>query len=127
MVRLVGVDLPANKRIEVALTYIYGIGDSLAREILDRVKVDRGTKAKDLAESEVVALREILKDYLLEGDLRKEVQTNVKRLIDIGTYRGNRHKRGLPVRGQRTRTNARTKRGKRRTVGAGKKEEPKKE
>jgi small subunit ribosomal protein S13 len=127
MVRLVGVDLPANKRMEVALTYIYGIGDSLAKEILNRVRVDVATKAKDLSEQEVVALREVLKDYRLEGDLRKEVQMNVKRLMEIGTYRGIRHKKGLPVRGQRTRTNARTKRGKRRTVGAGKKEEPKKE
>jgi len=127
MVRIVGVDLPANKRLEVALTYIYGIGDSLAKSLLDQIRIDRGKKVKDLTENEVVALRDALKDCLVEGDLRKEVQTNIKRLIDIGTYRGFRHKKGLPTRGQRTRTNARTRRGRRKTVGAGRKEEPKKE
>ena len=128
MVRIAGVDLPSNKRMEIGLTYIYGIGRPLALEILDRAKVDPGRKAKDLTESEVVALRDVIKDYKVEGDLRKDVQMNIKRLIDIGTYRGLRHKRGLPARGQRTRTNARTKRGKRKTVGAGhKKEEIKKE
>jgi len=128
MVRLAGVDLPSNKRIEIALTYIYGIGRAVALEIIDRAKIDRTRKAKDLTESEVVALRDILKDYEVEGDLRKNVQMNIKRLMDIGTYRGQRHKRGLPARGQRTRTNARTKRGKRKTVGSGhKKAEPKKE
>jgi len=128
MVRIAGVDLPSNKRMEIALTYIYGIGRSMALEIVDLAKIDRTRKAKDLTESEVVALRDIIKDYEVEGDLRKNVQMNIKRLMDIGTYRGQRHKRGLPARGQRTRTNARTKRGKRKTVGAGhKKEEPKKE
>ena len=128
MVRIAGVDLPSNKRMEIGLTYIYGIGRPLALEILERAKVDPGRKVKDLTESEVIALRDIIKDYKVEGDLRKDVQTDIKRLIDIGTYRGLRHKRGLPVRGQRTRTNARTKRGKRKTVGAGhKKEEIKKE
>jgi len=128
MVRIAGVDLPPNKRMEIGLTYVYGIGRSLALEILDHAKVDPGRKAKDLTESEVVALRDVIKDYKVEGDLRKDVQMDIKRLIDIGTYRGLRHKRGLPVRGQRTRTNARTKRGKRKTVGAGhKKEEIKKE
>ena len=127
MVRLAGVDLPSNKRAEIGLTYVYGIGRSLALEILDRAKIDPGRKIKDLTESEVVALRDIIKDYSVEGDLRKEVQTNIKRLIDIGTYRGLRHKRGLPARGQRTRTNARTKRGKRKTVGSGHKAEVKKE
>ena len=128
MVRLAGVDLPSNKRIEIALTYIYGIGRAVALEIIDRAKIDRTRKAKDLTESEVVALRDILKDYEVEGDLRKNVQMNIKRLMDIGTYRGQRHKRGLPARGQRTRTNARTKRGKRKTVGSGhKKAELKKE
>ena len=128
MVRIAGVDLPSNKRMEIGLTYIYGIGRSLALDILDRAKIDPARKAKDLTESEVVALRDTIKDYSVEGDLRKEVQMNIKRLIDIGTYRGQRHRRGLPVRGQRTKTNARTKRGKRRTVGAGhKKEEIKKE
>ena len=128
MVRISGVDLPSNKRMDIALTYIYGIGRPLALEIIDRAKIDPGRKAKDLTESEVVALRDIIKDYEVEGDLRKTVQVNIKRLIDIGTYRGHRHKRGLPVRGQRTKTNARTKRGKRKTVGSGhKKAEPKKE
>jgi small subunit ribosomal protein S13 len=128
MVRISGVDLPSNKRMEIALTYIYGIGRATALEIVDRAKIDPARKAKDLTESEVVALRDIIKDYEVEGDLRKNVQMNIKRLMDIGTYRGQRHKRGLPARGQRTRTNARTKRGKRKTVGAGhKKEEPKKE
>jgi len=119
MVRLVGVDLPANKRLEIGLTYIYGIGRALALHILDRVKIDPSRKAKDLTDNEVVALRDALKDYKVEGDLRKDVQMNIKRLIDIGSYRGLRHKRGLPARGQRTRTNARTKRGKRKTVGTG--------
>ena len=128
MVRIAGVDLPSNKRMEIALTYIYGIGRCRALEIIDRAKIDPARKAKDLTESEVVALRDIIKDYEVEGDLRKNVQMNIKRLMDLGTYRGQRHKRGLPARGQRTRTNARTKRGKRKTVGAGhKKEEPKKE
>jgi small subunit ribosomal protein S13 len=128
MVRIAGVDLPSNKRMEIALTYIYGIGRSMALEIIDRAKIDPARKAKDLTESEVVALRDILKDYEVEGDLRKNVQMNIKRLMDIGTYRGQRHKRGLPARGQRTRTNARTKRGKRKTVGSGhKKAELKKE
>ena len=128
MVRIAGVDLPSNKRMEIGLTYIYGIGRALALDILDRAKIDPARKAKDLTESEVVALRDTIKDYSVEGDLRKEVQMNIKRLIDLGTYRGQRHRRGLPARGQRTKTNARTKRGKRRTVGAGhKKEEIKKE
>ena len=128
MARIAGVDLPSNKRIDIGLTYIYGIGNSIAQEILDRAKIDPARRAKDLTESDVVALREIIKDYTVEGDLRKELQMNIKRLMDIGTYRGQRHKRGLPVRGQRTRTNARTRRGKRKTVGAGhKKAEVKKE
>jgi len=127
MVRIAGVDLPSNKRAEIGLTYIYGIGRSLALEILDRAKIDPGRKIKDMTEAEVVSLREIIKDYNVEGDLRKDVQMNIKRLIDIGTYRGQRHKKGLPARGQRTRTNARTKRGKRKTVGSGAKKEVKKE
>ena len=128
MARIAGVDLPSNKRVEIGLTYIYGIGKAMALEILNRAKIDPARRAKDLTESDVVSLRDIIKDYTVEGDLRKELQMNIKRLIDIGTYRGNRHKRGLPARGQRTRTNARTKRGKRKTVGAGhKKVEVKKE
>ncbi len=128
MVRIAGVDLPPNKRMEIALTYIYGIGRPLALEILSRARIEVGRKSKDLTEQDVVSLRDVIKDYKVEGDLRKDVQMSIKRLMDIGTYRGQRHKRGLPVRGQRTRTNARTKRGRRKTVGAGhKKEEIKKE
>ena len=127
MVRIAGVDLPSNKRMEIALPYIFGIGRPLALTILKRIKMDPGKKVKDLTEGEVVSLRDAIKDYPVEGDLRKEIQMNIKRHIDIGTYRGLRHKRGLPARGQRTRTNARTKRGKRKTVGAGKKPEVKKE
>ncbi len=128
MVRLVGVDLPPNKRVGTALTYIYGIGGALSRDILTRAKVNPDHRVKDLTDSEVVAIRDALKDYRLEGDLRKDISMNIKRLIDIGAYRGTRHRRGLPCRGQRTRTNARTLRGKRKTVGLGKrKEEEKKE
>jgi len=128
MVRIAGVDLPANKRLEIGLTYIYGIGRPTALHILEQAGVDPARRAKDLTEPEVVKLRDVIKDCKVEGDLRKEVQMNIKRLIDIGTYRGGRHKRGLPARGQRTRTNARTKRGKRKTVGSGvKKVEAKKE
>jgi small subunit ribosomal protein S13 len=128
MVRIVGVDLPANKRMEIALTYIYGIGRPLALKLLSQIAVEPGKKVKDLTETEIVKLRDALKDQVVEGDLRRESQMNIKRLIDIGTYRGIRHKKGLPARGQRTRTKARTKRGRRKTVGAGvKKEEAKKE
>lgn len=128
MVRLVGADLPANKRIVIALTYIYGIGNALSKQILSRAGVSPDRRVKDLNDTEVVAIRDVLKDYKLEGDLRKEISMNIKRLIDIGSYRGSRHRRGLPARGQRTRTNARTLRGKRKTVGLGKrKEEEKKE
>jgi len=127
MVRLAGVDLPAGKRAEVGLTYIYGIGPALSKEILAKAKVDPNKKVKDLSDAEMVAIRDIIKDQRLEGDLRKDISLDIKRLIDIGTYRGSRHRRGLPARGQRTRTNARTKRGKRKTVGMGKKKEEKKE
>ncbi|MCX5751035.1 MAG: 30S ribosomal protein S13 [Candidatus Saganbacteria bacterium] len=123
MARIAGIDLPRNKRAEVSIQYIYGIGPALAKIILERAGVDPGKQIKDLAESEIVAIREVIKDYKVEGDLRKEVSLNIKRLIDIGAYRGIRHRRNLPVKGQRTRTNARTKRGKRKTVGAGKKKE----
>jgi small subunit ribosomal protein S13 len=126
MVRLVGVDLPPNKRIDVALTYIYGIGDALSREILAKANVAPAHKVKDLGDAELLAIRDIIKDHRLEGDLRKDVQLHIKRLIDIGSYRGTRHRKGLPVRGQRTRTNARTLRGKRKTVGLGKKKEEEK-
>jgi len=119
--RIAGVDLPREKRIEIALTYIYGIGRSLSNVLLATAGVDPGVKAKDLSEDQIVAIRDAMRSIAVEGDLRKEVNQNIKRLIDIGTYRGSRHKKGLPGRGQRTKTNARTKRGKRRTVGSGRK------
>jgi len=117
MARIVGVDLPKEKRIEVGLTYIYGIGPSLSRRILDQTGISPDTKVKDLSEGETSRIREVIdKEYRVEGDLKREVQLNIKRLIEIGSYRGIRHRRGLPVHGQRTRTNARTKRGARKTV-----------
>ncbi len=126
MARIAGVDLPRNKRIEIALTYIYGIGRSRSQEILRITGIDPDKKVKDLTEEEITKLRDTVeKNYRVEGDLRREVQMNIKRLIDIGTYRGLRHKRGLPVRGQRTRTNARTRKGPRKTV-PGKKRAPRK-
>ena len=111
MARLSGVDLDKRKRIEVAITAIYGIWPKLAVELLNKTKINLDIRVKDLSEDEIVKLREILKYYEIEGDLRRKVQQNIKRLKDIGSYRGNRHKRKLPVRGQRTHTNARTKRG----------------
>lgn len=126
MARIAGVELPRNKRIEIALTYIYGIGRSRSQEILRITGIDPDKKVQDLTEEEVSKLREAIeKNYKVEGDLRREVQMNIKRLIDIGTYRGLRHKLGLPVRGQRTRTNARTRKGPRKTV-PGKKRAPRK-
>jgi len=117
MARIAGVDLPRNKRVEVGLTYIYGIGRSTSREILAQTGVDPDTRVKDLAEAEISRLREVItSDHKVEGDLRREVSQNIKRLMEIGCYRGLRHRQNLPVRGQRTRTNARTKRGPRRTV-----------
>jgi small subunit ribosomal protein S13 len=116
MARIEGVDLPRDKRIEVALTYIYGIGRPRSREILEATKVDPNKRVRDLTEAEVTLLRDAISNYRVEGELRREVQLNIKRLIEIGCYRGLRHRRGLPVRGQRTRTNARTKRGPRKTV-----------
>ena len=121
MARIAGVDLPRDKRVEVSLTYIYGIGLTTSQEILKNAGIDSDTRVKDLADDEVVRLREVIdRDYVVEGDLRREVAMNIKRLQEIGCYRGLRHRRNLPVHGQRTRTNARTKRGVRRTV-AGKK------
>ncbi|MBX6350128.1 MAG: 30S ribosomal protein S13 [Clostridia bacterium] len=118
MARIAGVDLPRDKRVEAALPYLYGIGPSLARRILARTGVHPDTRVRDLTEDEVARLREeIEKHHKVEGEARAEVQRNIKRLIDIGTYRGLRHRRGLPVRGQRTKTNARTRKGPRRTVG----------
>ncbi|RJP50707.1 MAG: 30S ribosomal protein S13 [Anaerolineaceae bacterium] len=117
MARIEGVDLPRNKRTEVGLTYLYGIGPTRARQILAETKVSPDTRIKDLTESEVAAIREyISKHYKVEGDLRREVQMNVKRLIEIGSYRGLRHRRNLPVNGQRTKTNARTRKGIKKTV-----------
>jgi small subunit ribosomal protein S13 len=117
MARIAGVDLPRDKRVEVALTYIYGIGRTTSRDILSQTGVDPDTRVKDLAEAEISSLREVIsRDYRVEGDLRREVTMNIKRLQEIGCYRGIRHRRNLPVRGQRTRTNARCKRGARKTV-----------
>lgn len=118
MARIAGVDLPRDKRVEVALTYIYGIGPTTSRRILSSVNVNPDTRMKDLTEQEIARLREeIERNYRVEGDLRREVTGNIKRLIEIGSYRGLRHRRGLPVRGQRTKTNARTRKGPRKTVG----------
>ncbi|RKD34138.1 30S ribosomal protein S13 [Thermohalobacter berrensis] len=112
MARIAGVDLPRDKRVEIGLTYIYGIGRSRSNEILEKAGVNPDTRVKDLTEEEVNKLRQIIdRDYVVEGDLRREVSMNIKRLIDINSYRGMRHRRGLPVRGQRTRTNARTRKG----------------
>ncbi len=117
MARIEGVDLPRNKRIEIGLRYIYGIGPKTASTILEATQINPDTKTQDLTESEISALREyISKNYKVEGDLRREVQMNIKRLIEIGCYRGLRHRRSLPVHGQRTRTNARTRKGPKRTV-----------
>ncbi|NMB12520.1 MAG: 30S ribosomal protein S13 [Firmicutes bacterium] len=118
MARIAGVDIPRDKRVEIALTYIYGIGRSTSKEILAKASVNPDTRVRDLTEDEVNRLREIIdREYVVEGDLRREVAQNIKRLMDIGSYRGYRHRRGLPVRGQRTRTNARTRKGPRRAIG----------
>ena len=123
MARISGVDIPNDKNINIALTYIYGIGRTSANKIVEEAKVNALSKVKDLTEAEVQALREIIeRGYAVEGDLRSRVTMNIKRLMDIGTYRGIRHRRGLPVRGQRTHTNARTRKGPRKTVGAKKKD-----
>jgi small subunit ribosomal protein S13 len=117
MARIEGVDLPRNKRVEIGLTYIYGIGLNRARSILSGTSVNPDTRVKDLTDSEVAQMREfIVQNYKVEGDLRREVQLNIKRLIEIGSYRGLRHRRNLPVRGQNTRTNARTRKGPKKTV-----------
>ncbi len=117
MARIEGVDLPRNKRIEIGLTYIYGIGRSTSQKILAATGIAPDTRVKDLTEAEISKLRENIDDYQVEGDLRREVRGNIKRLMDIGCYRGLRHRRGLPVHGQRTKTNARTRKGPKRTVG----------
>ena len=122
MARSAGVDLPKNKRMEIALTYIYGIGRTKSLEILRNAGVSPDTKTDELADSEVTAIRSIMdKDVKVEGDLRREISMSIKRLMDIGTYRGLRHRKGLPVRGQKSRTNARTRKGPRRSIAAKKK------
>jgi 30S ribosomal protein S13 len=122
MARIAGVDLPREKRVEISLTYIYGIGLTLSKEILVKTGINPDTRVKDLTEEEVSKLRETLdKEYKVEGDLRREEALNIKRLIEIGSYRGKRHRMGLPVRGQNTKNNARTRKGPKRTVGGKKK------
>ncbi len=124
MARIAGVDLPRDKRVEIGLTYIYGIGLTRSQEVLAKTGVNPDTRVKDLSDADVALLRERVEgDYQIEGDLRRWESMNIKRLVDIGSYRGRRHRMGLPVRGQRTRTNARTRRGRRATV-AGKKKAP---
>jgi len=115
--RIAGVDLPRNKRMEIALTYIYGIGRTSAQQILDKAGIDRNKNSDQLDDNDITALRKIIdSDYQVEGDLRREVSMNIKRVMDLGSYKGLRHRRGLPVRGQRTSTNARTRKGPKRTV-----------
>jgi small subunit ribosomal protein S13 len=118
LARIAGVDLPRDKRVDVALTYVYGLGISSSQKILGMTGVDPSTRIRDLTESEIGKLREVIeREYRVEGDLRRQVAMNIRRLIEISSYRGMRHRRGLPVRGQRTSTNARTRKGPRRTVG----------
>ena len=126
MARLAGVQIPVNKRVEVGLTYVYGIGRNLAKTILKELNINLDTKVKDLTENDLAKLRDALAKLQTEGDLRRKVQMDIKRLQDIGSYRGFRHRRRLPVRGQRTKTNARTKRGKKMTMGSGRNKEAKK-
>lgn len=117
MARIAGVDIPRDKTVNVSLTYIYGIGNTTSAKVLEQVGINPGTRVRDLTDAEVTRLREVIeRDLIVEGDLRREVQMNIKRLMDIGCYRGLRHRRGMPVRGQQTRTNARTRRGPKRTV-----------
>ncbi len=122
MARIAGVDLPNDKRVEIGLTYIYGIGRPTANDILSRAGINPDTRVKDLTEDEVGKIRKIIEnDYAVEGDLRREISLNIKRLMEIGCYRGIRHRRGLPVRGQKTKTNARTRKGPKKTVSRKKK------
>ncbi len=116
MARIAGVDLPRDKRVEVGLTYIFGVGKSRSLEIINEANIDRNTKIKDLTETEIAKLRELIGTYPVEGDLRREVAMNIKRLREINSYRGMRHRRGLPVRGQKTKTNARTRKGPKKLV-----------
>jgi small subunit ribosomal protein S13 len=126
MARIAGVNIPLNKRVEIGLTYIYGVGQSTSQELLDQAKVDRNTYVRDLTEDEISKLRDLIEDLTVEGDLRRERSQNIKRLMEIGCYRGLRHRRGLPVRGQKTKTNARTRKGPKRMQVAGKKKAGKK-
>ncbi len=122
MARISGVDLPNDKRVEIALTYIYGIGRTLSNEILTKCEIDPNTRMKDLSDDEIAKIRDVLEnEYTVEGDLRRDTALNIKRLQEIGSYRGRRHRTGLPVRGQRTKTNARTRKGPRRTMANKKK------
>ena len=122
MARISGIDLPREKRIEIALTYIYGIGPARAAKVLEKTGIDPDTRVKDLTEDQEAKLREVIEgDYVIEGDLRREVAMNIKRLSEIGCYRGLRHRRGLPVHGQRTKTNARTRKGPKKTIANKKK------
>ena len=121
MARIAGVDLPNSKRIEVALTYIYGVGPYLARKIIEETQVDPNIRVKDLTDEQISKLQKAVEKFPVEGELRAQISQNIKRLISIGSYRGIRHRRGLPVRGQRTRTNARSRKGSRRTVGVSRK------
>ncbi len=121
MARISGVDLPNDKRLEIALTYIYGIGNNMAKKIIEKAQLNPNTRMKDLSNEDIGKIRTVISDYKVEGALRTEISMNIKRLMDIGCYRGRRHRRGLPVRGQRTHTNARTRSGRRRVVGMKKK------
>ena len=127
MARIAGVDLPREKRLEIALTYIFGIGQTRANQVCDNLEIDRGTKVRDLTDDEVVRIRRFLEqNFQIEGDLRRDIAQNIKRKVEIGSYQGVRHRRGLPVRGQRTHTNARTRKGPRKGAVARKKEPTKK-
>ncbi|HWB69713.1 MAG TPA: 30S ribosomal protein S13 [Solirubrobacterales bacterium] len=124
MARIAGINVPVNKRVEIGLTYVFGIGRATSQEILEKTKIDPNTLVKDLTEDEIVRLREAVENHVVEGDLRRERSQDVKRLMEIGAYRGLRHRRGLPVRGQRTKTNARGRKGPRRMSVAGKRKPP---
>jgi small subunit ribosomal protein S13 len=126
MARISGVNIPLNKRVEIGMTYIYGVGQSTSKQLLDQAKVDPNTYVRDLTEDEISKLRDLVDDLTVEGDLRRERSQNIKRLMEIGCYRGLRHRRGLPVRGQNTKTNARTRKGPKRMQVAGKKKAGKK-
>lgn len=122
MPRILGIDIPQNKRLEISLTYIYGIGPKIAMQIIEELQLDPGAKAKDLTEDDIARINQLIQSkYVVEGDLRRQIQNNIKRLIAIHSYRGERHRKSLPVRGQRTRTNSRTRKGKRKTVANKKK------